>query len=199
MNKKTKEIIAIEQSTSSVVLKAEKIEIVDTETLTEATSFLTKANQYLDSVVKYKKKKTDPLNQALKIIRAETKPIETALETAIDLIREKMSVYQTSLVQAKQDAEKKIAERIGEGRGKLSMESAVKRIEAIEKPVDLVTVEEGAVKFRVDKRLKIVDESLIPREYLIADEKKILEALKGGAEIAGVEIEEISVPVNYRA
>ena len=87
---------------------------------------------------------------------------------------------------------------MGEGKGKLRVETAVKKIENIETPDHQVATEAGLVKFREDKVLKITDETKIPREYLVVDEKKLLEALKGGVIVPGAEIDIKMTPVNFR-
>ena len=46
--------------------------------------------------------------------------------------------------------------------------------------------------------MKIVDAGVIPREYLVVDEKKCLEVLKGGGEVLGCVLETIMIPVNTR-
>lgn len=175
-----------------------KIEIVDAVSMKNATETLSLLNQRLDSITEEKEKVTKPLNEALKAERARWKPYETQLEDAISMIRTGMSKYQTAEAKRIKDEADAIASRVKEGKGNLTLETASKKIAAIEKPADVVNTDVGQVKFRTDKKLKITDENKIPREYLVVDEKKLLDALKNGIVVSGAEIEEIQTPINFR-
>ena len=68
----------------------------------------------------------------------------------------------------------------------------------IDRPEDNVVTDSGSIKFRETKVLKIVNGKIIPREYLLVDERKITEALKAGVTVPGCELELKMVPVNSR-
>jgi nucleoid DNA-binding protein len=61
-----------------------------------ATEILSRANVKLDEVIAYKETKTKPLNEALKVIRAETREVEGVLSEVVVTIKGKLSAYETA-------------------------------------------------------------------------------------------------------
>lgn len=196
--KKDKEILVIEKQISPVVEEVQALIIKDAKSMKHATELLSKINQVGDKITEEKEKVTKPLNQALKAERARWKPVEDVYEEAVSIIRGKMTEYQTAEIKKQREEEARIAARVGEGKGKLKVETAVKKIEDIERVDDKVKTESGMVKFREDKVLKIMDETFIPDEYWVLDEKKILGALKAGVDVPGAVLEIKMVPLNFR-
>lgn len=197
MKNQTKEI-AIKKEISPLIEKAQNLKITGPKQITQATEFLSQANTYLDKLTEEKEKLTKPINEALKEIRARYKPTELVLQEAISTLRSSISKYQTEQLKLKQKEEEKIAARIGEGKGKIKLETAVEKMSSISTPAQNIQTDTGSIRFRTDKVLKITDPNKIPREYLILDESAILKALKLGAIIPGAEIELIQTPINSR-
>lgn len=191
-----KELAVYEKPKAEIVQRARALEVNSPEAMQEATEILSTLNKYLDSVVAYKEKKTKPLNEALKVIRAETKPIETELEALIADIRSSMGEYQTAQTRQIALESAKIAEKVSEG--KLRVETGLKKLEGLERPEEALHSSAGTVKFRTDKVLVITDAALIPDEYWELNEAKLLKALKSGLTIPGATTEEKQTPVNYR-
>lgn len=194
----TKDITVFEKEIDPIASEAEVLTIVTQEDMAGAVTLLSNLNRSLDKITEEKEKVTKPLNEALKAERGRWKPFETKLESAISTIRSKMSSYQTESARLAKIEEEKIAARIAPGKGNLSMETATKKIDEIERADKSVATDAGLVKFRTDKKLKITDALIIPREYLVVDEKAVFEALKKGTTIPGAEIEEVQTPVNIR-
>lgn len=192
----TKELTTIQKSLSPIVDKALSITIKKPEDMVEATTLLSKLNSFNDRIKEEREKVTAPLNEALKAERARWKPAESANLEAIDYIRAEMSRYQTAQIAIQKAKEHAIAEKLTSG--KISMDKAVAQIEKVKTPEKTVTTDAGAVQFRETAILKIWDYTMIPNEFMLPDEKKILATLKEGKKVAGCEIEMIQVPVNYR-
>lgn len=190
--------ITLKEDAQSAFSDAKSLTIKDTKSMTEGTDLLSYLNKKLDAVTIEKEKVTKPLNEALKAERGRWKPIETILEEAIGSLRRKMSVYQTEQIRKQKEEEAKIAARIGEGKGKLKVETAVRQMEEIDRPDAKIQTDRGSVSFRTDKILKIVDATKIPRNFLLPDEKLILMHLKNGNVVPGCEIEEVQTPINSR-
>lgn len=188
----------LEKEIVPFVERHQKIVIKDMRGMKTATSILSQLNQYNDKVTEEREKLTRPLNESLKAARALFKPLETRLSDSIASIRSAMSLYQTESIRKARDEEARIAARVAPGKGNLSMDTAMKKIDSIEKPVEKVNTEDGTVKFRTVQRLKIIDASRIPRQYLVVDEKAVLEALKAGTKVDGAEVVEEQVVVNLR-
>ncbi len=195
-NEQSLEIITNE--VSPVVKDAQDVKIENAKDMERATFMLSRLNQMNDKVVEEREKVTVPLNQALKAERGRWKPIETILGGAIDHVRGVMGAYQTRMVNEQREEEARIAARVGEGKGKLKVETAIRQMDEVEKPAERVETNAGVVKFRTDKVLKIVDETLIPHEYYDLNEKRVLDALKEDKDVPGTVIEEIQVPINHR-
>ncbi len=145
-----------------------------------------------------KEKVTKPLNQALKAERARWKPLEDMYTEAIEALRTTMTIYQTELVRVQKEEQAKIAARVGEGRGHLKVETAVKKLSEVATPEKEVSTNAGLVQFREVKVLKIVDLDMISREYFDLNESRLLTDLKAGIVVPGAEIETKQVPANYR-
>ena len=194
----TKDLTIVEQEVSPLVLQARGFVIESTEDMKQSAELLSKCNKYLDGITESKELLTKPINQTLKEIRLRYRPIEDILTTAIDALRTEQGRYQTESLRKQGEEEAKIAERVKSGKGNLSLESAVKKMDALEKPEEIVSTDSGMVKFRTDKKLKVTDASLVPDEYWVLDEKALLEALKAGTVVKGAEIELVQVSLNYR-
>lgn len=192
------EVTVLEKTIAPIVAEATALVIKDEDDMFKATELLSKLNKVNDRITEEKEKVTVPLNEALSAERARWKPTELMYKKGIDYLRSQLSIYQTAKVRAAKKEETKIASRMGEGRGKLSVETAVRKIGEIDQPEKRVETTEGMVSFRTDKVLKVVDESLIPRKYLKVDEEAVLAALVGGQDVPGAVVEEIQVPINKR-
>ena len=193
----TKEIVLSTEETTAIEVATSR-KITNAEEMTQAVSVLSTLNQTLDRLTEDKEKLTKPINTLLKEIRGRYKPFEEKLEEAIESVRKSMSAYQTEAKRLAKIEEDKIIARIGEGKGKLKVETAIKKMEDIEKPDQKVSTEEGLVKFRTVKKFEVEDISKIPLEFMIANEKAIREAMNDGKEITGVRYFTEEVPFNTR-
>ena len=192
-----KEVAVHQKQSNAMVERAETMEIDSPATMEEATEILSQANKALDAA---KEKKDEVMRPALDVVAAERKrwkPLEDILGGVVKSIRGKMSAYQTMMIQKKEAEDAKIAARVKSGKGNLKPETAIAKMEE-NTPDKKVETESGTVGFKAKKQLKIVDESKVPREFLIVDEKAVFEALTSGNPVAGCEIEIIQVPINRR-
>ena len=124
--------------------------------------------------------------------------MEMIYEESIAVLRTAMSDYQTEQLRIQKEEEDRIAKRIAPGKGNLSLDSAVKKMEAIPQTEKEISTEEGLVQFRQVRVLKITNIDLVPHEYFDLNEGRLLTDLKTGKTIAGAEIEVKQVPANYR-
>ncbi|MGE9196003.1 siphovirus Gp157 family protein, partial [Escherichia coli] len=75
------------------------------------------------------------------------------------------------------------------GKGKFTVESVQDKLAQIEQPKKKV----AKVSFREDRVLKIVDESKIPRKYLVIDKTAVKDDLKNGIDVPGAVLETVLV------
>lgn len=196
--KSDKEVAVIEQEISPIVKKAEALKVKDAKSMEQASLMLSELNVQKDRITEEKEKVTKPLMEALNAERKRWKPIENILDTAIGFLRGSIGDFQTAEMKRVREEEAGVAKRVGEGKGKLKVETAVAKIENIKKPEDKVVTEAGMVKFRKDQILKITNTLAIPKKFWIIDEVAVLNALKSGEEVPGAELDIKMVPVNYR-
>lgn len=194
----TKNIELIEKKITPLLAEVLYFDITGDESLSQSAELLSRANIHLKALTTDKKLITDPIKASLKEIESRYAPAETNLKQIIDVLRTKQSTYQTATLKAQKEDEDKIASRIGTGSGKLKLETAIAKIEDLGTITTKITTNSGKLSFRTDKKLKIIDLTKIPREYLVPNESLILTDLKLGKQIPGCEIEEIQVPINRR-
>jgi hypothetical protein len=191
-------IAIIEKEISPALAKAQALEITNEKTITTAAELLSTLNIQLDKITAEKERVTKPLNEALKAERSRWKPIETMLDEAVAIIRKKMTVYQTAQ-KAEADAEEaRIAARVKPGTGNLSVATATLKMEEIERPAATVSSASGAIKFVSVRVFEVMDLSLVPLDYHLANEVAIRKAMIAGIELPGVKYETIQRPSNYR-
>jgi len=192
------EVKVLEKEIVKFSNRVANIEIKDQKGMTVATEDLSKLNKYADQVKKTKEGVTKPLNEALKAARAIFAPIEDKLDTAISSIRNAMISYQTEQKRIADEEAAKIAARVGEGKGKLKVDTAIRKIDAIDKPEKSVSTGSGSVKFQTVKRFEVMDVTMLPTEYILANDVAIRKAMLAGIEIAGVRYYTEEVPYNSR-
>lgn len=193
----TKEL-TIQKIVSPLVTKARELSIKKQEDMPVAVSMLSELNKASDRITEEREKVTAPLNQALKAERSRWKPMETALNEAISIVRSEISTYQTA---AKKEADEKaaaIAARVKTGTGNLTAESAINKLAQIEKPEEFVATEVGEIKFMTVKRFEVMDMTLLPMEYHLVDEVAVRKAMKEGIKLPGVRYYTEESPINYR-
>lgn len=195
---KDKIVVKYEQETNPVVDRAKTIDIVDAVTMKEATELLSVLNKKGDQIKEEKEKVLKPLREAAKAERERWKPVETVIDECVSRLRGLMSGYQTELARKAEEEKKRIAARVGEGKGKLKPETAIKKMGELDSVDEKVETEAGSVGFRAVPKLKITDEKKVPEKYWIIDEKRLFDDLKKGETIPGAEIKEIQIPINKR-
>ncbi len=187
--------LMVKKELPAILSEGSMLVIADEESLTQGTEILSKLNLKLDAIETERKRITEPLNQALKVENGRWKPAKDAISEVIKGLRAKMGEYQTKVVAEQHAVENTQAEKLAAG--EINIETAVENASAF-KAVDKVKTEAGSLSFKPTPKLKVWDETMIPREYLMIDEGKLFAALQGGKEVPGAAIEIIQVPVNRR-
>jgi hypothetical protein len=193
-----------EKSIAPVVQAARDLDIKGAEDMKQAAEMLSRVNKTLDAATEEKERVTKPLNEALKAERSRWKPLETICIEAKDILSKKMSVYQTEQKRLAQEEEDKIAARVGEGKGKLRPETAVRQMEEIEKPAESVAAGTGLVDFISVPQCEVEDFMALIKatgfDFVNIEMKKqaLLNAQKEGKEFPGVRYWSEERPRNYR-
>lgn len=136
-----------------------------------------------------------PYQDLVKGIIAAFKPVNTQLSAAESIIKSKITTFRTAEAKKAEEQKAKIEARVGEGRGKLKVQTAINQISNVEanKSASHVSTGNSTMTVRMVKKLNITDESQIPREFLVVDTAKVRAAAfkiydlkKEGVEVAQI-------------
>ena len=177
--------------------RSNEMKIETFEQASQATELLSHANKEMDALLQKEEKITKPALLVIKNERERWAPYKKMLKESIDLLRMKLSDYQTIESQRAAKEAQAIADRAS--RGTLKVETAVRKLSEIDAPEAKILTSNGSLTFRPKETLVIKHADKIPREYLSPDEDRLLKALQGGATIPGCTIVIIQVPFNRRA
>ena len=182
-----REVSIVKQQATKALTAATALIIKTDEDMVSATDMLSKIKQVGKMIKDRKEQITRPLTEALNSARDLFKPIELSHYNAEVMIKSKMLAYQDDQDKKREVEKMKLAERVE--KGTLKPETAIKRMEDIQEVQTNVKGKFGEVTTRTIKKVRIVDESKLPREYLVPNMPKINEdSLKQGVQIPGVEI-----------
>ena len=181
-----KDLSAIKTQTLSLENKINLITIQDKDNYVEAITLLNRINA-MGKIIKLKKELiTKPLNESLRNARELFKPLEDQFLNAEKIIKKKMLDYSQEVNKIAQEKEEKIAERME--KGIIKLETAEKKINEVERINKTTQGSYGKATIRQTRKVRIVNLSLIPREYLIPDMILIRNDALSGKNIAGVEV-----------
>ena len=186
--------LTIQKTATSLVEKSSEIQITSA-TLPEGVLLLSNLNRVLDSIEHEEDTITAPAQAIIKRERERWAPFKKPLKGAIDALRLKMTQYQTLARKTEQEAKDAIAARIGVN---LGMEKALKKMDAVETPESKVATSAGSVRFQTKPDFEVIDLSLVPIEYHVANDVAIRATMKAGKELPGVRYFTIEVPYNTR-
>lgn len=178
----TKELAEIKTQVSGVQMAANSLYVNNQKEADEATLLLKNIKEAEKFVTAKKEEITRPLMKSLSSVRDLFKPIELNLQDATKTIKAKILAWTIEEQDKKDKEQAKIAARVE--KGTMRSDTAAAKLEAINK-------ESPKSNLRTLKKVRVVDETAIPREYLIPDMIKITEAiLRHGENIPGVEMYE---------
>jgi len=194
----SKAVAIYEKKVSPLAQEADALVIKSPEDMTRATELLSKLNKTMDGVEEEEDKIVGPLKATIKVEQGRWKPFKDALKPAIDSLRKRMGAYQLAEDEKAAAKKAKIAERVGPGKGKLKLETAIEQADAVEGPESKIKTNDGSVGFRKDRKFEVVDITKLPWEFLLPNEVAIRKELKDGRELPGVRYFDEMVPINKR-
>ncbi len=124
---------------------------------------------------------TRPLMESLAKVREMYKPYEIALADAEKIIKSKILTYTLKQEELQLAEAAKIEDKVA--KGTLRADTAAGKLTAL----DAKKVQSNV---RVVKKLEIVDESLVPREFLDVNRMRVTEALWAGIAVPGARLKE---------
>jgi len=176
----------IEMRANTLVIDSDAMEAT-------ATDFLSIIATNKKSLEEQRKFFVDPLNKQVKAINERFKLYSEPLDRADKIIRGKVLEWRRKKELKRQEEEQKARELAEEEAAKLAIAGVKMTVPVpapmVPEPPKMVRTSLGSASTKKVWTFRIVDESLIPREYLMVDTKKIAAVVKAGIrQIPGVEI-----------
>ena len=185
----TKEVAVVEKKIHKAISVAENTSVTTDAEMLEAGEVRKEFKTLGKEIEERKKEITDPLNTALKSARALFAPLEEGFEKAVDILSNKMLKYQRIQDEKRRKIEEKAIADLEAG--KIKEETAEKRIEKAPEPIK----RSEDFHTRTVKKFRIVNESLLPREFLVPNDVKIRGAMMASIPVPGVEYYEDKILV----
>lgn len=180
------DVEVIKKEMLTVQKAANNFQIITDEDLSQSADILKQIMQGEKLITTRKEDITRPLMQSLGSIRDLFKPLELGFADAKKIMKAKILAYQLEQEEKAEKEKAKIAARVE--KGTMRADTAAAKMEAIVEPQKSVSGSVGKITTRTIQKVRVVDETAIPREYLVPDMTKITEAIiRQGAMIPGVE------------
>ena len=176
----TTDIVPIEtkKNVLNVQQLANSLSVTSPDEAVKASEVLHNIKEATRQLIEKKSEITRPQMQALANVKALFAPLELALKDADKMVRAKVIAYEIEKAEKIETAKAKIAARAE--KGTIRPETAVKKLGEVGE----VSKTEG-LRVQTRRKLQIVDETLLPREYLVPDRDKITKALFAGIDVFG--------------
>lgn len=180
----TKALAPIKARVTKMTVVVSGLVIKDTVSLRQAIAIRSGIKDVMKQVKEWKDARIKPLQESEALLRADVRPLEDYCKEAEAEVNKKMIAYDDKIKKEEAKKVEKIAEKVEAG--KMSIQTASKKMEALPEIKTTVEGDKGKVTFRKHKNFKVVDLSKLPIEYHIADEVAIRKAMYSGIELAGV-------------
>ncbi len=167
----TKEVEQTNKQVVSFQNQANDLQLKTPEDMETAASLLEHIKEAEKVIVGRKEEITRPFMQGLASVRDLFKPIELGLKNAKEVAKAKVVQYQNIEAQRIEDAKAKILARAE--KGTLRTDTAVQKLAEVGE----VVTRSGKMKTQMRTKVRIIDETLIPREFLVPDMQKITAAV----------------------
>jgi len=166
-----KELTVYKSQISKLDQQANELNITSPEENLVATELKAKLKEIGKKIKDRKEEITKPLNEALRSARQLFAPLEEQFESAETIVGNKLLAYKKKVDAEIRAKEEKIARDLEAGKIK-NMETAERRMDAlVEKKIEKTTqTSYGQVQFRKVQKMRITDESLIPKKYWVIDQ-----------------------------
>jgi len=180
INTMTNELTTIEQELPKFL----SIEVVDQTSLQEASTYLIGAKKEYKAIKADMDSLLDPIKETIEGIKAKYDPRLKALKSVIDALSQKTTEYQTSLVNAKLEAESKITAKVESGY--IKPETAIDKLSNLQPIEKSVTTEVGGATFVEYPQCEVEDITKVPMEYHEVDMVKVRALMKSGTKLPGI-------------
>lgn len=188
MDTDTKELATLKGQVTKLESQATALIIETPEQYASAADLVAKLKETGSQIKNKKESITKPLNEALRNARSLFAPIEDAFANAEAIVKRKLLEYKKKKDAEAAAEEAKIAARAE--KGTIKLETAERKIGEIERVDTTTRGKVGEVQIRKVRKVRITNEAVIPRQYLVPDMVLIRKDALGGIAIDGVEVYE---------
>ncbi len=183
-----KSIALVKEQATKAIDAVKKTKIKNDEDLQGATEIIVKVAKVGKMLKAKEKKQVDPAKATLQAIKDFWRPFIDANAEARSTLERAILDYRAKIAKKNEAKREKIADKVEEGT--TSFDKGAQQIQKVQDVQKTQHTAEGKTMTRKIKEVQIVDESKLPREYLMPDKIKINAAAKGGVEIPGVIVRE---------
>ncbi len=180
-----KELSVVRGQATKALAAAQEITINTDADMEAAADVLSRIKKVGKLIKERKEQITRPLMESLNSARDLFKPLEQNHEDAERVIKNKMLAYQREVAEKNRIEQEKLAARVE--KGTMKQETAIAKVENQQEVKKQAEGKVGKVTTRKVTKYRVVDESKLPREFLMPNMAKINEALKAGQEVSGAE------------
>lgn len=165
---------------------ADNLVIATPDDMAKASDLLVAVGKIEKAVTERKEAITRPLMSALASARDLFKPLEAGYAEAKKTIKGKMLDYSIAEEERINKEKERVEKRVE--KGTMRTDTAISKLENIGEAPKSFSGESSKSSLRTVTKVRIIDENLLPREYLVPDLKKITEAvLKQKLSVPGTE------------
>lgn len=191
---KTTSIVPFKRKITTIQKKVDGFKITNNDDMVVATDSLSIIKDISKGMETQRKSRVQPLNDEVKEINSEYKPLAADLKKAESYIKNEMLEYSNEVDRIAAEKAAKLESRVE--RGTMRTDTAMRKMDEIEKMGSSVEGSKGSVNFRMVRVIKVVDVTKIPAKYL--NDAKVLDAIKSavrtdvmnGTLVDGVEVVE---------
>jgi len=185
----TKELTEYKTKVLEVQGEANQLTISNQKDMEIATDVLHNLKVIKKAISDKKESITKPLMEGLSSIRNLFKPLELGYAEAEKTIKAKMLGYQLEEDNRIEEQKARIARRVE--KGTMRADTASGKLEGLTETPKSVEGSVGKISTRTVRKVRIINEGEIPREYMVPDMTKITEAVIRRNEVVnGVEVYE---------
>lgn len=168
----TKELKVVEKEVQTLTSAGRDFLVKTEEDKIKAAEIRERVKQGLKTVEERRTAITKPINESLKSINDLFRPFKENLDGIVKHLDSQINLYMIEQEEIARKEREKIEARVE--KGTMKAETAAAKIEVLKDPKATVSTSTGGklISTKVPK-FEVVDVDLLPKEYLMADEKKI--------------------------
>lgn len=181
----------IEKKVSNAVSIVSDVKIKNDGDFEKANLLLTNVKKLQKFIKDEKEKVLNPLKESMNAFKAMFAPMEDQINGAESTLRKVIGEYHDKKETERRKKEAEIASKAETG--EITEQVALKKLDKIGEEKKGVNTGEGRVSFNKIKKVRVLDENLIPDKYWVIDMILVRKEALAAVAIPGVEVYEETV------